>query len=102
MASIASLLFDTSSEPPPKRPGLDGLTLHLRQGWTEDSYVCLPGGHAAGPVLVMLPSTAWQRIVLRHRPNLSAAVAEVAAEASRHGRWRRMFGRRALLVDPVG
>lgn len=102
MAGIASLLFDTPSDPPPIRPILDGLTLYLRQGWTEEGYVCLPGGHATGSVLVMLPSAAWQRIVQRHRPDLSAAVAEVAAEAGRHGRWRRLFGRRALLVDPAG
>ena len=102
MASVASLLFDTPSDPPPTRQGLDGLILHLRQGWTEEGYACLPGGHATGSVLVMLPSAAWQRIVTRHRPDLAAAVAEVAAAASRHGRWRRMFGRRALLVDPAG
>ena len=102
MASVASLLFDMPFDPPPTRQGLDGLTLNLRHGWTEEGYACLPGGHETGPVLVMLPSAAWQRIVMRHRPDLSAAIAEVAAEAGRHGRWRRLFGRLALLVDPVG
>ena len=102
MASLASQLFDTPSDPLPGRQGLVGLTLHLRQGWTEEGFFCLPGGHETGPILVMLPSVVWQRIVTRHRPDLSAAMAEVVDAACRHGRWRRLFGRRALLVDSAG
>lgn len=75
------------------------LLLNERERWAQEGMLHIPGTHAGGRMVAVVPIAIWSQLVQLHRPDLRAAATELTRRLTHGGRWRRMRREQVLVLD---